>query len=65
MLSGPDHLAVLYMSRDSTQDDLLHNPSWHQGQTDRPVVPQIILLLRTMAGAVTTEHSCPLWLSAA
>jgi len=36
MLTGPDHLV-------GTQADLLHNLPRHQGQTDWPVVPQILL----------------------
>ncbi|KAK4832356.1 hypothetical protein QYF61_021955 [Mycteria americana] len=31
MLTGPDHLGVLYTPCDGTQDDLLHNLPWHQG----------------------------------
>ncbi|KAK4813470.1 hypothetical protein QYF61_006261 [Mycteria americana] len=30
MLTGPDHLGVLYMPCDSTQDDLLHQLPWHR-----------------------------------
>ncbi|KAK4827459.1 hypothetical protein QYF61_018180 [Mycteria americana] len=30
MLTGPDHLVVLYVPRDGTQDDLLHNLPQHQ-----------------------------------
>ncbi|KAK4818900.1 hypothetical protein QYF61_021585 [Mycteria americana] len=30
MLSGPDHLVVLYVPHDGTQDDLLHNLPWYQ-----------------------------------
>ncbi len=43
MLIGPDHLFVLYIPHDGTQDDLLHNLSQHQDQTDRPVIPLILL----------------------
>ncbi|KAK4817319.1 hypothetical protein QYF61_009172 [Mycteria americana] len=31
MLTGPDHLVVLYVPCDGTQDDLLHNFPQHQG----------------------------------
>lgn len=27
-----------------TQDDLLRNAPWHQGQADRPVVPRILFM---------------------
>lgn len=30
ILTGPDHLVALYMLRDGTWDDLLHNLSQHQ-----------------------------------
>ena len=43
VLAGPDPLVVLYMPRDGTRDDLLHNLPQHQGQADSPVVPQILL----------------------
>ncbi|KAK4828026.1 hypothetical protein QYF61_022803 [Mycteria americana] len=30
MLAGPDHLVVLYVLHNGTQDDLLHNLPWHR-----------------------------------
>ena len=39
-------LVVLHMLCDLPQDDLLHNLPWHQDQTDMPVVPQILLLIK-------------------
>ncbi|KAK4814695.1 LOW QUALITY PROTEIN: hypothetical protein QYF61_025521 [Mycteria americana] len=44
MLTGPDPLVVLYVPCGGTQDDLLHNLPRHRGQTDGPVIPQILLL---------------------
>jgi len=52
MLTGSDHLVVLYVPRDGTQDDLLHNLPWYQGQTDRPQ----ILLVAVLVGGHQTEH---------
>jgi len=43
MLAGPDHLVFLYLLRDRPQDHLLHTLPQHGGQTDRPVVPWILL----------------------
>jgi len=43
MLAGPDPLVVLHMPGECTQDELVHNPAWHQGQAARPVVPKIVL----------------------
>ena len=43
MLTGPNHLAVLYVLCDGTQEELLHNLPWHWGQTDRPKVPWIFI----------------------
>ena len=50
MLTGPDCLVVLYVPCDVTQDDLLHDLPWHQCQTERPVVPQILLLALLLGG---------------
>ena len=50
MLTGPDHLVVLYMLCDGTRDDLLHNLPQHRGQADRPVVPQMFLLALLVDG---------------
>ncbi|KAK4824005.1 hypothetical protein QYF61_009219 [Mycteria americana] len=36
MLTGPDHLVVLYMPCDGTQDDLLHNLPQHRGEVFHP-----------------------------
>ena len=44
MMAGPDHLVVLHLNSERTQDEPLHNISWHQGHADRPVVPRILLL---------------------
>uniref|UniRef100_A0A8B9UJ11 Murine leukemia virus integrase C-terminal domain-containing protein n=1 Tax=Anas zonorhyncha TaxID=75864 RepID=A0A8B9UJ11_9AVES len=41
MLAGPDLQVVLHMLCDA---DLFHNLSWHQGQADRPVVPQVLVI---------------------
>lgn len=38
MLAGPDHLIILHVPHDGTQDELLHNLAQHQGETDRPVI---------------------------
>ena len=46
MLAGLDPPVNLCMLFDLTQDDLLCNLSWHQGQADRPAPSQI--LLRTL-----------------
>lgn len=43
ILTGCDHPSVVYVLCGSTQDDLHHDLSWHQGQTDRPVIPWILL----------------------
>ena len=43
MLAGPDPLVVHHMPGERTQDESLHNPAWHRGQADRPVVPRILL----------------------
>ena len=43
VLSGPDPMNTMHMPCDLTQDDLLHNFPWYQGQADRPVVPQVLL----------------------
>lgn len=55
MLAGPDHPVVLYEPCDGTQEDLLHNPPLNSGQTDKPVVPQILLA----ALLVDTVHKVP------
>jgi len=44
MLTGPDLLVVLHMPGERTQDESLHNLAQHRGQTDRSVVPRILLL---------------------
>ena len=36
-------LDATHVPCDLTQDDLLQNFPWYQGQADRPVVPQILL----------------------
>ena len=43
MLAGPDPLVVLHMPSEHTQDELLHNLAWHQGQADRPEVHGFLL----------------------
>lgn len=43
MLAGSDSLAVLHVSYDDSQNDLLNKLCGHGGQTDRPVVPCILL----------------------
>lgn len=45
---------VLYMSHDGTQDDLVHELPWHRGQTNRFVVPHILLLTLLVDG----RHIC-------
>jgi len=44
VLAGPELLIVLHTPSEHTQDELLHNLPWHQGQADRPVVPGILFL---------------------
>ena len=43
MLAGPDHLVVLHVSGELTQDEPLHNLAQHRGQADTPVAPGILL----------------------
>jgi len=43
MLAGLDPPVVLHTPGECTQDELLHNLPWHQGQADRPVVPRMLL----------------------
>jgi len=50
MLVGPDNLVVLYVLHDGTQVELLHNLLQHQGQTERPLVPCILLLVLLVDG---------------
>jgi len=38
LLTRSDHLGILSMPYDSTQDDLSHNIPWHLNQIDKPVV---------------------------
>lgn len=44
MLDPVDPLVVLYVLCGRTQDNLFHNLPKHQGQSDRPEVPQMNLL---------------------
>lgn len=44
ILTGPDHLAVMYVPCDCAHDDLLHNLPWCQDQTNRPAVLWMLLL---------------------
>lgn len=57
MLTGSDLLVVLYMRCDGIQEDLLHDLSWHQGQTDRLLIPQILFpaLFDKWASHLTTS----------
>lgn len=57
MLPGIDHLVVLHMPCDRTQDDLLYNIPWNRGQADMPVVPQILLLTLLVDGYHTDKSS--------
>ncbi|PKU42644.1 hypothetical protein llap_7061 [Limosa lapponica baueri] len=43
VLAGSDHLGVLHALHNGTQDDLFRDLPRHRSQTDRPVVPWIIL----------------------
>ncbi|KAK4824302.1 hypothetical protein QYF61_013047, partial [Mycteria americana] len=40
MLTGPDHLVVLYVPCDGTQDDLLHNLPRHRGSYDSRIAKE-------------------------
>lgn len=40
LLAGLDPLVVLHMPYDDTQDDLLHNLPWQQGQAKRTIISQ-------------------------
>jgi len=51
MLAGPDPPVVSHMPCNLTQDDLLHNLSWHQGQADGPAIPQILLTTLLVDGS--------------
>lgn len=53
MLAVPDPLVVLYMLHDGTQGYLLHDFPQHCSQIDKPVVPQILIL-------ILLEEVCPL-----
>lgn len=44
VLAGPDALVVPHVPYDCIQDDLLHVIPQIQGQSDRAIVPQIVLL---------------------
>ena len=57
MLSRPDPLNVLHMPSDLTQDDLFHNLTWHQGQSDRTEVPLVLLTTLLVDGS----HTPVLW----
>ncbi|KAK4816773.1 hypothetical protein QYF61_022771 [Mycteria americana] len=72
MLTGPDHLVVLYVPHDGTQDDLLRSLPQHRGQTDRPIVPWILLLALLVDGRHICEPpingdlpNCPAFLDSA
>ena len=56
-LAGPGPPVVLLMLCDLPQDDLLHNLSWHQGQADWHVVPQILLTTLLVDGRHTGKPS--------
>lgn len=45
MLTWLDHLVVLHVTCVGTQDDMVDNLPQDRGQTDRPVVTQILLLV--------------------
>ncbi|PKU38186.1 rna-directed dna polymerase from mobile element jockey-like [Limosa lapponica baueri] len=59
MLAGPDRLGLLHAQHNGTQDDLFHDLPRHRGQTDRPVVPQII----PPALLVDGHHICSMLVS--
>ncbi|KAJ7395342.1 hypothetical protein BTVI_155860 [Pitangus sulphuratus] len=44
-LTVSDHLVVLHMLHDHTQDDLLHDFLQHCAQADSPIAPHIFLLV--------------------
>jgi len=44
MLTTPDNLLLLHLLDDGLQDELLHHLSRDGGETDRPVVPWVLLL---------------------
>ena len=48
---------------DLTQDDLLHNFPWHQGQADKPVVPQILLTALLVNGCHVNVAQELAWLN--
>lgn len=46
-------LDLLHLACDDTEDDLLCDLAWQQGQTDRCVIPQILL-----SAPIDEYHSC-------
>ena len=57
MLARPDPLVVSHMPSDLTQDDLLHNLSWHPAQAGRSVVPWILLTTLLVDGSHISKPS--------
>jgi len=60
MLARPDLLVVPCILYALTQDGLFHNLPWHQGQADRPLVPQILLTTLLVDRSHAVKHTI-LW----
>jgi len=55
ILVRPDLLVALHILCDHSQDGLLHHLPYYHGQTDRPVVPWILLPTLRVGGCHTGE----------